>query len=131
MKKVNVGIIGGAVVAAGMDVNFLQYILQTQGAVDWVDIATGLIKSIFFGILIALAGCQAGIYCGRNSDAVGMAAYTMDSHNCQRLVVNGMVKNEGNVEIGGFGPYPVRRDQPGDTFRESFNEGERGVRPCP
>jgi hypothetical protein len=31
----------------------------------------------------------------------------MDSHNCERLVVNGMVKNEGNVEKGGFGPYPV------------------------
>lgn len=40
-------------------------------------------------------------------DAVGMAAYTMDSHNTQRLVVNGMVKNEGNVEVGGFPPYPV------------------------
>ncbi|MEJ1242258.1 FAD-dependent oxidoreductase [Chryseolinea sp. T2] len=40
-------------------------------------------------------------------DAVGMAAYTMDSHNCQRLVVNGQVKNEGNVEVGGFGPYPI------------------------
>ena len=40
-------------------------------------------------------------------DGVGMAAYTMDSHNCQRLVVNGMVKNEGDVQIGGFGPYPV------------------------
>lgn len=40
-------------------------------------------------------------------DGVGMAAYTMDSHNCQRLVVNGMVKNEGDVQIGGFGPYPI------------------------
>ncbi|MDP4187844.1 MAG: FAD-dependent oxidoreductase, partial [Bacteroidota bacterium] len=40
-------------------------------------------------------------------DAIGMAAYTMDSHNAQRVVVNGMVKNEGNVEIGGFPPYPV------------------------
>jgi hypothetical protein len=40
-------------------------------------------------------------------DAIGQAAYTMDSHNCQRIVVNGMVKNEGNVEIGGFGPYPI------------------------
>lgn len=40
-------------------------------------------------------------------DGIGMAAYTMDSHNCQRLVVNGMVKNEGDVQIGGFGPYPV------------------------
>lgn len=40
-------------------------------------------------------------------DAIGLAAYTMDSHNCQRIVVNGMVKNEGNVEVGGFPPYPI------------------------
>src|SRR5690606_10885755 len=44
-------------------------------------------------------------------DGIALAAYTMDSHNCQRLVIvkNGraMVKNEGNVEIGGFGPYPI------------------------
>jgi hypothetical protein len=43
----------------------------------------------------------------RVEDGIGMAAYTMDSHNCERIVVNGMVKNEGNVEIGGFGPYPI------------------------
>jgi len=41
------------------------------------------------------------------NDVVGMAAYTMDSHNCQRLVVNGMVKNEGDVQVGGFPPYPI------------------------
>jgi hypothetical protein len=40
-------------------------------------------------------------------DKIGMAAYTMDSHNCQRLVINGMVKNEGDVQVGGFGPYPI------------------------
>ena len=40
-------------------------------------------------------------------DGIGLAAYTMDSHNCQRLVINGMVKNEGNVEVGGFDPYPI------------------------
>ena len=44
-------------------------------------------------------------------DGVGMAAYTMDSHNCQRIVIekNGkmMVKNEGNVEIYGGLPYDV------------------------
>lgn len=40
-------------------------------------------------------------------DGIGLAAYTMDSHNCQRIVVDGMVKNEGNVEVGGFGPYPI------------------------
>ena len=41
------------------------------------------------------------------SDPIGLAAYTMDSHNCQRLVVNGMVKNEGDVQVGGFPPYPI------------------------
>ncbi|WP_093830699.1 FAD-dependent oxidoreductase [Spirosoma endophyticum] len=40
-------------------------------------------------------------------DAVGMAAYTMDSHNCQRMVVDGVVRNEGDVQVGGFPPYPV------------------------
>lgn len=41
------------------------------------------------------------------NDGVGMAAYMMDSHNCQRIVVDGMVKNEGDVEVGGFPPYPI------------------------
>lgn len=40
-------------------------------------------------------------------DPIALAAYTMDSHNCQRLVVDRMVKNEGNVEVGGFPPYPI------------------------
>lgn len=44
-------------------------------------------------------------------DGIAMAAYTMDSHNCQRIAIKKgdsmMVKNEGNVEIGGLGPYPV------------------------
>jgi hypothetical protein len=40
-------------------------------------------------------------------DGIGMAAYGMDSHNTQRLVINGMAKNEGDVEKGGAGPYPV------------------------
>ncbi len=50
------------------------------------------------------ANCQ-----GREvvDDPIGLAAYTMDSHNCQRIVVDGQVKNEGNVEIGGFPPYPI------------------------
>lgn len=40
-------------------------------------------------------------------DGIGLAAYIMDSHNCQRVVINGMVKNEGDVESGGFPPYPI------------------------
>jgi hypothetical protein len=40
-------------------------------------------------------------------DGVGMAAYGMDSHNNERVVVDGMVKNEGDVQVGGFPPYPI------------------------
>lgn len=43
----------------------------------------------------------------RVEDGVGMAAYTMDSHNTSRVVINGMVKNEGDVQVGGFPPYPI------------------------
>jgi hypothetical protein len=40
-------------------------------------------------------------------DPVGMGAYTMDSHNCRRLVRDGAVQNEGNVEVAPAGPYPI------------------------
>ncbi|HPT25509.1 MAG TPA: FAD-dependent oxidoreductase [Bryobacteraceae bacterium] len=41
-------------------------------------------------------------------DSIGMGAYGMDSHNVQRYVTKaGFVRNEGNVQVGGFPPYPV------------------------
>ena len=44
-------------------------------------------------------------------DGVAYAAYQMDSHNCQRIVVckdgKHMVKNEGNAEIKGGLPFPI------------------------
>jgi hypothetical protein len=40
-------------------------------------------------------------------DPVGLAAYTMDSHNCRRIVRNGRVENEGDVQVGGFPPYQI------------------------
>lgn len=41
-------------------------------------------------------------------DPVGMGAYALDSHNTQRVVHNGMVKNEGDIQthIGGK-PYGI------------------------
>jgi hypothetical protein len=42
------------------------------------------------------------------SDAVGMAAYGMDSHHTQRFVnSHGNVSNEGNVEAHVKAPYPI------------------------
>jgi hypothetical protein len=41
-------------------------------------------------------------------DSVGLAAYGMDSHNIQRYVTKeGHVLNEGDVQVGGFSPYPI------------------------
>lgn len=40
-------------------------------------------------------------------DAVGLAAYGMDSHNTQRYVLNGYASNEGDVQVHGFSPYGV------------------------
>lgn len=50
-------------------------------------------------------------YCLRNKEAddpIAWGAYTMDSHNCGRYVVNGMVKNEGDVQRHlTKGPYAI------------------------
>jgi len=40
--------------------------------------------------------------------SIGLAAYTMDSHNTQRYVdAEGHVRNEGDVQVGGFAPFPI------------------------
>lgn len=41
-------------------------------------------------------------------DGIGLGAYGLDSHNVQRhLDASGHVRNEGDVEVGGFPPYPI------------------------
>jgi phospholipid/cholesterol/gamma-HCH transport system permease protein len=69
------GILGGALVGVGMfDLTPAQYLVQTSGALGLNDFAVGLVKSSFFGILVALSGCYRGIRCGRSASAVGAAA---------------------------------------------------------
>lgn len=44
----------------------------------------------------------------RPEDGVALAAYTMDSHHIQRYIdEKGHVRNEGDVQVGGFSPYPI------------------------
>jgi len=40
-------------------------------------------------------------------DPISLAAYTMDSHNCRRVVIDGKVRNEGDVQVHSGPPYPV------------------------
>ncbi len=40
-------------------------------------------------------------------DPVGLASYQMDSHNCCRIVHEGGVCNEGDIQVPSHGPYGV------------------------
>ena len=40
-------------------------------------------------------------------DVIGLAAYTMDSHNCRRFVKDGRVWNEGDVQVHLPKPYGI------------------------
>jgi len=70
-----IGMIGGAAVATGLlDLGLAQYWQQTKGAITAGDFATGVGKSVVFGVLVALSGCMEGIRAGRSASAVGDAA---------------------------------------------------------
>jgi len=70
------GIFGGGLVAASMGITPLQYINEGETVVSAAHISVGLFKSLVFGVLIAIAGCRAGINSGRSSAAVGEATTT-------------------------------------------------------
>ncbi len=41
------------------------------------------------------------------NDSVCLGSYNMDSHNCQRIVQDGRVQNEGDVQVHVPVPYPI------------------------
>ena len=72
-----VGIFGGFVVSVSMlNISPEAFIEQTRASVSGTEILFGLVKSITFGILIAIAGCRAGLNAGRSAADVGRAATT-------------------------------------------------------
>ena len=70
-----VGMLGGALVSIGLfGISPMEYIHETQAALDFTDFAVGLVKAAVFGVIVAIAGCMRGMQCGRSSSAVGLAA---------------------------------------------------------
>lgn len=67
------GILGGVVVAIGMDVTPVQFVAQAKDAASIETIVIGLGKSLVFALVIAISGCKAGMESGRDSAAVGEA----------------------------------------------------------
>ena len=78
------GVLGGTMVGLSMlNASLLQYVTQTLDSVDLSDLFGGLFKSIVYGSLVALAGCQQGMACGNSAMAVGQST--------TRAVVTGIV----------------------------------------
>lgn len=69
------GVLGGAsVMIVQYDIPLGTYIDETVRAVYGSDIASGLIKSVFFGALIAVVSCHNGLSLRGGPEAVGRAA---------------------------------------------------------
>jgi len=69
-----VGIAGGFIVGVMSDLSLQQYYTQTVESLNFVNTTFGVFKSIFFGVIIAGAGCLKGMQSGNSSSAVGIAA---------------------------------------------------------
>ena len=68
-----VGMVGGAMVAPAFGISLMEYYQQITGAIDLPNYFSGIVKSFFFGAIVAGAGCLKGVQSGRSSSAVGLA----------------------------------------------------------
>ena len=53
------------------DISYEAYMNRTMVSLSLTHCATGVGKSIVFGIIVALIGCLRGMSCGNSSEAVG------------------------------------------------------------
>ena len=68
------GILGGMFVSATMlNIPASAYWVETQNRVGPWDVSSGVIKSVFFGLVIGLSGCLRGMKCERSAAGVGKA----------------------------------------------------------
>ena len=95
------GIIGGSIVGLAMlDVSLLQYYTQTINAVGLNSLFGGLFKSIVYGILVAIAGCQQGMACGNSALAVGKSTTQAVVMGIVLIVVSASVLTVVYINLG-------------------------------
>jgi phospholipid/cholesterol/gamma-HCH transport system permease protein len=69
------GIIGGMLISCEkLDISSTEYFSRTLEVVKPIDLFQGLLKSIFFGIIVAVIGCMKGYYTERDSQGIGRSA---------------------------------------------------------
>ena len=95
------GIIGGLVVGMAMlDINLVQYVAQTVDAVELNSLFGGLFKSVVYGSLVAMAGCQQGMACGNSALAVGQSTTKAVVMGIVLIVVSASVLTVIYINIG-------------------------------
>ena len=68
------GILGGMLVGVGaFDISATQYLNQTRNALSVTHFGIGVVKSVIFGLIVAICGCMQGMRSGRSAAAVGQA----------------------------------------------------------
>ncbi len=67
-----VGILGGLLVALlGLDLTVNAYLLETHKALSLWDVGSGVLKSVFFALSVALIACQRGLATSGGAEGVG------------------------------------------------------------
>ena len=68
-----VGILGGMLVGTAVGIPPVLYWNETLAGINLTTASLGVFKSVFFGAVIAIGGCQQGMHAGNSSAAVGQA----------------------------------------------------------
>jgi phospholipid/cholesterol/gamma-HCH transport system permease protein len=69
-----VGVFGGYLIAVGLfDANSFVYWERTFQYLEVNDVTSGLVKSAFFGLILAVTGCAKGFYTSGGAEGVGRA----------------------------------------------------------
>ena len=78
-----VALVGAALVIMVFGYPLVTYVNQVVGAVTYVDLLSGMLKAVVFGLLISAVGCMQGLNTGSGASAVG--------ESTTRSVVAGLV----------------------------------------
>lgn len=95
------GILGGTFVGLSMlDVSLVQYASQTVNSVGLNSLLGGLFKSVVYGSLIAVAGCQQGLACGNSAMAVGQSTTRAVVMSIVLIVVSASILTVIYINLG-------------------------------
>ncbi len=82
------GVVGGAFYSIFiLDIDAFYYWHNSRSVVGLYDLFSGIFKSLFFGIAIAILGCYRGFHCDPGAEGVGRAATAAFVHAFVAIIV--------------------------------------------